>query len=211
MDTPITASPLNISNGNDRASITTREQIVVGKGQPVSEGGHESRPLDRHTNSSEVEVISTIDLEATYGSRPLPRAPLGARRAPVATLYVDSEYDDDASRQSFQTCASTFFPASPSDAPSWPDRSCSVSPALPNPHSPPSLSSSTDSLATPSTISSGAPSASHLPLPDDKYNKSQISSHPESPVIVGSTDLPLPSTPQRHNISHPSLGKYNSR
>jgi len=70
-------------------------------------------------------------------------------------------------------------------------RSSSVSPVPPDPCSPPSLSSSTDSLT-----SSESPSSSHLPLPKDHFDTTEVSSRPRSPAIIKPADLSL-HTPQR--------------
>jgi len=102
-----------------------------------------------------------------YGPHPLPRAPIEAKHGPVATLYLDSECADDLASQSFvelstaevlppgTTSSESLFSKDDSSV----NRLNSGSPALPNLNSPPSLSSSTDSLA-----SSETPSSSHTSL-----------------------------------------------
>lgn len=138
-----------------------------------------------------------------YGSRPLPRPPLGTRRE-ASTLYLDSESTDNLVSQSFPPSPSTEVLSSgaiPSESELLKDdstcsRSSSVSPAPPNPRSPPSLSSSTDSLA-----SSEMPSSSHLPLSQDPIYKSEISSLPRPPTIIKASDLSLPPSSQRSATS----------
>lgn len=199
-------------DGIDATPTVASGDSNVDRHQPFFDG---TTQLEHHPDPS----VAKADLVPTIGSRPIPRIPTGAKRVPVATLYVDSDCDDDLSRQSFQTCASTFFPFTPpgttslhsdnasmgSTNQSTASRSSSASPA-PNANSPPSLSSSTDSLATPSSMSSSVPFDSHLPFPDGQYSKSHISSPPKSPVIMESSDRPWPSTPRRLNVHHPVHG-----
>ena len=141
-----------------------------------------------------------------YGPRPLPRAPIEAKRGPVATLYLDSECADDLASQSFvELSTAEVLPPGTTSSESLSskddssvNRSNSGSPALPNLNSPPSLSSSTDSLA-----SSETPSSSHLPLPEDHLDKTKISSR--MPAIADPVDLALPRTPQR-SATCPTVG-----
>ncbi|KIM78888.1 hypothetical protein PILCRDRAFT_578639 [Piloderma croceum F 1598] len=141
-----------------------------------------------------------------YGPRPLPQALLEVRRGPVATLYLDSECADDLVSQSFiESPAAEVLPPGATSSESLfskdessVNRSNSGSPALPNFNSPPSLSSSTDSLT-----SSETPSSSHLPLPEDHHDKTKISSR--MPAIVDPADLALPRTPQR-SATCPTVG-----
>ena len=141
-----------------------------------------------------------------YGPRPLPRAPIEAKRGPVATLYQDSECADDLASQSFvELSTAEVLPPGTTSSESLSskddssvNRSNSGSPALPNLNSPPSLSSSTDSLA-----SSETPSSSHLPLPEDHLDKTKISSR--MPAIADPVDLALPRTPQR-SATCPTVG-----
>lgn len=141
-----------------------------------------------------------------YGPRPLPRAPIEAKRGPVTTLYLDSECADDLVSQSFvELSTAEVLPPGTTSSESLSskddssvNRSNSGSPALPNLNSPPSLSSSTDSLA-----SSETPSSSHLPLPEDHLDKTKISSR--MPAIADPVDLALPRTPQR-SATCPTVG-----
>jgi RhoGAP domain len=164
--------------------------------------GREILPEATATTQQRPERIGS----PAYGPRPLFRAPFEARRETVATLYLDSECADDLVSQSFvESPAADVLPpgATSSESLSSKDessvnRSNSGSPALPNFNSPPSLSSSTDSLT-----SSETPSSSHLPLPEDHLHKTKISSR--MPAIVDPADLALPRTPQR-SATCPTIG-----
>ncbi|OAX44141.1 RhoGAP-domain-containing protein [Rhizopogon vinicolor AM-OR11-026] len=83
----------------------------------------------------------------------------------------------------------------------------SVNVKLPNPYSPPSLSSSTDSLSSPSvSLSSHLRSAKHLPLLDD-FSEPQTSTSPHTLIIADPAPLSLPTS--RHvqpQFQFPSTG-----
>ena len=188
---------------------------------PTSEGQPWNHNSEGQEAVSEVPwaVFAQLNLDAAviqqrrertnsaYGRRPLPRAPSGARREPVETLYLDSESADDLVLQSSAASTAEILPYCATTSELWSSkdnmsasRSSSVSPALPNLSSPPSLSSSTDSLT-----SSETPSSSHLPLQEGHFDKTEVSPRPHTPAIVEPADLPLPPTPRRATTS-PTVG-----
>ncbi|KAF7983771.1 hypothetical protein HWV62_18974 [Athelia sp. TMB] len=143
------------------------------------EGGN-----NRFTMISDHAPTPTLQTSAAFSQDPAPpvaRArPRGvARRAPVSTLYLDTASADDLSLQSFgindeiKHSDIADFSRSGTTSPVSPDTS--------NPLSPPSLSSSMDSLT-----SSEAPSSPHLPL---SASTSQYAQRP--PVGVKSATMPL--------------------
>ena len=135
---------------------------------------------------------------SAYPGRSSPRVSPPVDRAPVLTLYFDSE-SAPASPESSQLRDTSTESV---DSGSFTLQSNSGSPALRNPHSPPSLSSSTDSLTTPSEgFSSVAPSSSDLPLSTDQYSKDKGSDSSHLPVIVETARLPIPSTPRRTTLN----------
>ena len=123
------------------------------------------------------------------------------RRGPVPTIYLDSQScesladivdaatgDDTTSLKDDASYVSTSEDPSKTPSPLSADES--------HPDVPPPLSSSAESLATPSTSS-----FSHLPIATDPYSKPETTS---SPVIAESTHLPL--TPRKLVISSPISG-----
>lgn len=207
--------PTNHSEDQDVLDIR-RDSVVMDIGpvtphasqNPADDGVStvESSDDEQENSDENAEYLNTetkpemlLNTQERTGSpacsgRPLPRVPPPVDRAPVSTLYFDSE-STPASPESSQP-RDTWTESA--DSGSLTSRSNSGSPALPNPHSPPSLSSSTDSVATPSEgYSSVAPSSSNLPLSNDQYSKDKGSNPSHSPVIVEPTCLSLPSSPRR--------------
>ena len=192
---PSTPDKVDTCQGLSKDHDSASQEIVSElHGHAVARSNLDSATTQRHPERSG---------SPAYGSRPLPRAPLGARRGPVATLYLDSECADGM--------ISEWFTPSPTAEVSPPgsqslkcdasfSRSSSVSPPLPNPYSPPSLSSSTDSLT-----SSESPSSSHHPMPKEHFDKTEVSSRPRSPAIIEPADLPFLRTPHRSATS-PATG-----
>lgn len=139
--------------------------------------------------------------------------PNGTRRVPVPTIYMDQDnaniledddddsslLDADASVNPSATAAGCETMSVQDDAVSYVSTSEGNSISYPASHSgpyapSPPLSSSAESLATPST-SSAAPSFSHLPMNDtDSFRKGQAH---WPPAIAEPTNLPLPPAPHK--------------
>ena len=153
----------------------------------------------------------------------LPEVPVDDMVEPLAAP-ANTPVDVSSSQSSIATRASLDAARSTSDTSSFAptDDSSSVSQSsqqehpitppsvnvkLPNPYSPPSLSSSTDSLSSPS-ISPSSPmrSAKHLPLLDD-FREPRTSASPHTLIIADPAPLSLPTS--RHvqpQFQFPSTG-----
>jgi hypothetical protein len=137
------------------------------------------------------------------GKHPTLRSGAMGRRGPVPTVYLDSDGSGSAlvlleastrtetSSQDDASCDST------SEEPSKEPFPVSINEF--HPDVPPPLSSSIESLTTPSTSS-----FSHLPIPVVLYSKSHKATPPGSPMIAESTNMPL--APRRPVISSPISG-----
>ncbi|KAH7927497.1 RhoGAP-domain-containing protein [Leucogyrophana mollusca] len=203
------------------------------------------RPLEKAAEEiSCVEDLNLVQDDNRF-ARPLPEVPAsegrdGGHRNLPASVYMDcisgvhttsqssipadssytSEAETPAPTNSSETSPS-FTPTDDSSSVSHmsenrPSTPTSVVFKLTNPYSPPSLTSSAESLSTPS-MSSASPmhSSKHLPLGDD-YSKSQASDSPHSPIIDDeSIHLPLPGSPRRslydQQFQFPTTGEINPR
>ncbi|THH30922.1 hypothetical protein EUX98_g3249 [Antrodiella citrinella] len=132
-----------------------------------------------------------------------PRRGGGTTRDPLATLYVPNDQSIASIYQRSSSNSGSYVSAL--EGPTSPDTRPST-PSLGSPRMPPPLSSSTDSLATPSTMSE-ASSFSQPPSLSSQASSVEPTK-PElvisaEPVIVLNADLALPNVPRRPAISNP--------
>ncbi|EGO00246.1 hypothetical protein SERLA73DRAFT_72973 [Serpula lacrymans var. lacrymans S7.3] len=205
------------SSRSDDSAVAVKEET---KALPDSMEMH-SKVTESLSVEDETQDNAPSGGDVEDSARALPDIPVG--EDPTSTLYVDCETSND----SLSSQSSPARKAS-SDSEVTTPESCEITPSLPspddtssvsqssqdhrpptptsanynlsNPYSPPSLSSSAESLATPST-SSGSPSLppKHFPLTDE-FDKSEPSDSPRSPVIAEAIHLPLPSTPKKQTV-----------
>ncbi|KAG1735102.1 uncharacterized protein EDB91DRAFT_1056416 [Suillus paluster] len=175
----------------------------------------EEEQLDKQDD----RISPTHDDSRSY--RALPEVPTDDVMEPLtapANTPVDSSQSSIATRPSLDAAGSTsdassFAPTDDSSSVSQssqrehPITPPSVKVKLLNPYSPPSLSSSTDSLSSPS-ISSNSPmrSTKYLPFLDD-FSNPQTSTSPHTLIITdpASLSLPFPSTGgdlAQHTVMH---------
>ncbi|TCD62204.1 hypothetical protein EIP91_007237 [Steccherinum ochraceum] len=128
----------------------------------------------------------------------------GASRDPLATLYVPADQSLASLYQRTSSNSGSYVSALEglADVDTRPS-----TPSLGSPHMVPPLSSSTDSLATPSTMSetssfSQPPSLSSQSSPADTNQKPDLVSN-ANPIIVENSDFALPPAPRRPAISSP--------
>lgn len=153
-----------------------------------------------------VILLDDTDYDSDLSDMPAARPRYGTRRGPIATMLAVpnaggvSPYRSSGG-SSGQDDAVSYLSAL--------DRSfsCNNSPANDSSHNLPALSNSTDSLATPSTmseVSSFQSSAGHGHMPVDESPREKFESVVTTmPVIASPADLPLPSSTRRPIISAP--------
>ncbi|KIJ67689.1 hypothetical protein HYDPIDRAFT_107154 [Hydnomerulius pinastri MD-312] len=207
-------------------------------------------PVERSEVRGEDNASPVAEKSATHSRssneskrlRPLPNVPVEDALSPPAAVVANSPVniqspilplsEPSRPRPSLETMghvatdssetSSSFTTTDDSSSVSHrPITPTSVNFKLTNPYCPPSLSSSTDSLSTPS-LSSGSPitmySAKHLPLMDE-FSEPQSSTSPHSPVIAEPIPLPIPppktSQPTQQTIApqfqFPSTGDHVMR
>ncbi|KAH7913444.1 hypothetical protein BJ138DRAFT_1002253 [Hygrophoropsis aurantiaca] len=221
-----------VSTPNPASEEGTVQIINNGSAAPVGNGSVEKSIEDI---AEEPEPIQN----ETLSDRPLPEVPVEGQYEAPATVYLDCTSSTRSDSQSsiptnphYTSDAESPVPGSSTEISpvhTLTDDSSSLShasqdqPSTPtsdnfritNPLFPPSLTSSAESLSTPSE-SSASPvhSSKHLPLGDD-FDKSQSSESHPSPIIEESIHLPLSESPRRslydQQFQFPAVGERHPR
>lgn len=188
-------SSVGFSEVDAKIKDTVVTNQVASHPRPSSESKRFARPLPS---------LPTVDLSTPIPSSSSTCEPSGLR---VSSHDGTSHMPLDA-----ETSPSSFSTTDDSSSISHISQSCrpvtptSLNFKLTNPHSPPSLSCSTDSLSIPS-LPSGSPMQLVKPLAlVDEYGEQQCSNSPHSPDIVEPIPFPIPSL--RHTQTPPSIAQF---
>jgi len=195
-------SPVVLEIARKEAGVTEDESDP--SDPPEDEAGVD--PSDESQEPASSNVIDDNKTSRSFDAPATARPRLGRaanRDDPIATVYLtasDTSFGD--TRTSVLTVQDdTASYVSALDNPSS-GTSRSSTPNYDSPSAPPALSSSTDSLATPSTMSEDPSFTQASPTVDNSFEKPEPE-RANSPMIANPSDMALPSSPRRPAISSP--------
>lgn len=206
----LTVKASNLSRVDSSSSSSANSSLSSSDGfedaLSDNEGGNNRNTIvSDYAKTPTLETAVVFEPDADYGSRQArPRG--GARRGHISTVYLDTASADDLSLQSFGMPDEVKTSLAQSLSYDRSSNASPVSPDISHPFSPPSLSSSIDSLT-----SSEAPSSSHLPLSASTSSRNEYASI-YNPSAGKSSTLPsqLAPTQSTPNVSEFGVVQFPS-